>query len=143
MFRLSEDVTPIKLDVKDKKLLVLLSENARRPISELSKKLQLARDTVAYRIKGLENLGAIQGFYPIIDFTRLGYNKYRVFLLVDETDKEKQQELISDLKNNPNTRHVILYSDRWDIEWTLIAKDIEEFDSIVTDVLGKFSSIII
>jgi len=144
MFRITDEIPKkrIKLDVKDKKILVLLSEYSRMPLSEIAKKVQLSRDTVAYRINRMQKLGVILGFYPEIDFKRLGYNLYHVFFLIDETNKEKQQQLINTLVEHPNTRSVIQYSDRWDIELILIAKDIEEFDSIVTDIAGKFSSII-
>jgi DNA-binding Lrp family transcriptional regulator len=145
MFRISDEITRkrIKIDTKDKKILVLLSENSRTSLKEIAKKTQLARDTVGYRIKRMSGIGIIQGFYPELDFKRLGYNLYHVFLLVDETDKKKQQELIEELNNHPNTRSVIQYSDRWDIELIMLAKDVEEFDGLVTDILGKFSSIII
>ncbi|GAG48377.1 unnamed protein product, partial [marine sediment metagenome] len=41
----------IKLDIKDKKILALLSVNCRIPLTQLSKKVALSRDAVNYRIK--------------------------------------------------------------------------------------------
>ena len=70
MFRVSHDIIwkKPKLDVKDKKILVLLSKNSRMPISEMAKKVQLSRDTVAYRIKRMQKLNVILQFFPAIDF---------------------------------------------------------------------------
>jgi DNA-binding Lrp family transcriptional regulator len=145
MFRLSGSIPKkeIKIDVKDKKILVLLSEDSRIPLSELAKKVGLSRDTVSYRIKRMQNLGIIQGFYPEIDFKKLGYNLYNVFLLIDETDKKRQEEIINVLVNHPNIVNVIQYSDRWDTEVTIIAKDINEFDSVVSEISEEFSEIIL
>lgn len=144
MFRISYEslVKKAKLDVKDKKILVLLSENSRMPISEIAKKVQLSRDTVNYRIKRMQKLGIILKFFPEIDFKKLGYSLYHVFLLVDEKDKQRQKELIDALINHPNTLSVMEYSDRWDLEWNLLAKEITEFDSIVTEIFAQFSDII-
>lgn len=145
MYRISHNhpEKPLKLDVKDKKILYLLSEDSRMPISEIAKKIQLSRDTTNYRITRLKKLNIILNFIPEINFEKLGYNIYHVFLLVDETDKEKQTELIKHLNNHKNTIRVLEYSDRWDLEWVLIAKNLEEFDDITTEIAGKFSTILL
>jgi DNA-binding Lrp family transcriptional regulator len=145
MHRISSESTGkrLKIGVKDQKILVLLSENSRMPISEIAKKTRVSRETVNYRIKRMQNRGAILKFIAEIDFKRLGFNLYSVFILVDEKDKEKQKALITALKEHSHTINVIEYSDRWDLEWRLIAKSIEEFDEVVSDLAAKFSDIII
>lgn len=47
---------------QDKALLGLLSANSREPISELARKLHLARSTVKDRIERLERSGVITGY---------------------------------------------------------------------------------
>ncbi|MCB9359650.1 AsnC family transcriptional regulator [Candidatus Woesearchaeota archaeon] len=139
MFRINEEsMKPVKLDVKDKKLLVLLSENSRMTINDLAKKVQLKRDTVAYRLKRLEKLGIVLRYYPQIDFERLGYHQFHVFYVLDESKKEKKKEFVDYLERYPGTLNLIEYSDRWDYEWTFLAKNIEEFDDAVNDVHSKF-----
>ncbi|MDP1695166.1 MAG: AsnC family transcriptional regulator, partial [Candidatus Woesearchaeota archaeon] len=46
MVRLSneERKTPVKLDSKDIKILMILTENARMPIAEIAKKMHMSRD---------------------------------------------------------------------------------------------------
>ena len=145
MFRISNKAreSRIKIDLKDKKILQILSENARIPISELAKKVRLSRDTANYKIKRLEKLGAILKFFPEVDFKKLGYNLFKVFILLDETNKERQKELIARLKDHPHTLSLMEYSDRWDLELFLIAKDLEEFSSIVSEISAEFSDIIL
>jgi len=48
-----------KLDVKDKKILSILSANSRIPLTQLAKKVGLSRDAVNYRIKNYEKNGII------------------------------------------------------------------------------------
>lgn len=141
--RISGPLEKIKIDAKDKKILALLQENSKLPASHIAKKVLLSRDAVIYRINKLQKNGVIQSFFPVIDFKSLGYNFYKVFLLLDEKDKKRQGELINFLTSHKNTKSVIKYSDTWDVEWTLVAKDLFEFDSILSEILSEFHNSIL
>ena len=52
----------MQIDETDQKLLALLRDNARAPVTELARKLRLARTTVQARIERLEQSGAITGY---------------------------------------------------------------------------------
>ncbi|EKF60097.1 transcriptional regulator AsnC family protein [Agrobacterium albertimagni AOL15] len=47
---------------KDRELLSLLSENARMPVAELARRLNLSRTTVQARLERLEAQGVIAGY---------------------------------------------------------------------------------
>ncbi len=138
-----EENTKIKLDIKDKKIIALLAEDARMPLAQIAKQVSLSRDAVDYRIKQLIAYGLIIGFVPVLMLKKFGYYWFHVYLLLDETQKEKQNELINALKNHPNIRSVMEYSDRWDIEFILIAENSIEFDSIVTEIISNRAGIIL
>ena len=141
--RITERQNIAKLDAKDRKILALIAENARVQASEIAKKVLLSRDTVAYRINKLQEEGVILSFFPLIDISRFGYSTYHVFLLLNERAKSQHEALLSYLIQHPNTRTVMGYTDTWDVEWTLIAKDLKEFDAILTDVLTKYPEAIL
>jgi len=144
MYRISsEQRKQLKIDVKDKKILVELSENSRIPISELAKRVGLGRDTVNYKLNRMKKLGVIVRCYPEVRFRFLGYNFFHVFLLIEETNKEKQKQLINTIEKHPNVMGVLEYSDQWDIEFMLIARSFEEFDEAVSDICAPFTDIII
>ncbi|HEV2553493.1 MAG TPA: Lrp/AsnC family transcriptional regulator [Bosea sp. (in: a-proteobacteria)] len=50
------------IDHADRSLLALLTENARAPVAELSRKLGLSRTTVQSRLERLERRGVIAGY---------------------------------------------------------------------------------
>lgn len=50
------------IDATDHDLLALLRENARLPVSDMARRLGLARSTVQARIERLENSGVIAGY---------------------------------------------------------------------------------
>lgn len=52
----------MQIDETDRKLIAALAENARAPVAELARQLDLARTTVQARIDRLVASGAIAGF---------------------------------------------------------------------------------
>ena len=137
------DERPLRLDAKDMKLLALLRDDARMPVSIIAKRLRLNRDTVAYRMHRLESAGAIRKYYAVIDRSVFGYLVCNVFMLLDETDNKKQTQLIKELREHPSTEAVIEYNDRWDVQWTLVAKHLEELDDIIMKVMTAYTGVIL
>lgn len=133
----------IKIDVKDRKILTLLSENARTPLTQVAREVALSRDAIDYRLKRLTSSGIIQRFFAEIDFSKLGYYAFHVFLTVDEDQRELETGLHQFLANHPNVFSVIEYSDRWDYEIGILAKNLLEFDKIMMDLSERFSKLII
>lgn len=134
-------VKKVDIDIKDQKILALLSGNSRMPLSEIAKSVQLSRDLVNYRIQRMIKAGLILNFMPEIDFKKLGFDIYHLFMVISD-EEPKKTELIQALKNHKNTISLTEYSDRWDFEACIIAKDIYEFDKIFTELSSKFSQII-
>ena len=50
------------MDDIDKKLVQLLTDNARAPLTDLARRLGIARTTVQSRIERLEKAGTIRGY---------------------------------------------------------------------------------
>lgn len=132
----------IKLDLKDKKILSMLSENSRAPLNSIAKKVRLSRDAVDYRIKRLAREGVIMQFFPIINLEKFGYETFHIFFLIDEMDKKQQDEFLLFLKSSPYVKNIIEYSDRWDYEVVLVARTLREFDDVVTQITSKFPQLI-
>ena len=132
-----EKIELVKLDLKDKKILRLLSENARLPLSEIAKKVALSRDAVAYRIKRLEQKKAILGARTIIDATRLGYNSYHLLLRLTNPVKAVEQEILQKLQNLPQVTAILKFSGSYDLEIAVLTKSIEEFDILLTKIIQK------
>jgi len=50
----------VNIDLKDRKILYELDLNARQSLNEIGKKVGLNKDSVAYRIKRMEDEGIIK-----------------------------------------------------------------------------------
>jgi DNA-binding Lrp family transcriptional regulator len=64
----------IKLDDLDIDILRSLNESARKSFRDIAKELHVSLTTVSNRVRGLEKNGVIQGYIPVLDATKLGYD---------------------------------------------------------------------
>ena len=145
MGRIDHEARPekIKLDKRDKRILTLLSHDARMPLTQIAKQVRLSRDAVDYRIKRMEKEGIILQFFPNLDFERLGYFVFHIFFLIDELDAGEQKKFLAFLKKHPHIYTIIEYSDRWDLEVTILARNLLEFDRIMLEITSSFPHIIL
>jgi DNA-binding Lrp family transcriptional regulator len=137
------ETNPIKLDLKDKKIMSILVEDARISLVQLAKKVGLKRDTVRYRMERLIKSKLITGFAPLINFQLLGLTSYELFLLTNNKTEDQQKKFIDSLKKFPYIKGILEYTDHWDLKLTIIAKDLQDFDKLTDEIQNKFSSKIV
>ncbi|VVC04565.1 HTH-type transcriptional regulator Ptr1 [Candidatus Burarchaeum australiense] len=94
-------VATADLDRKDLGILRLLDADARRPYSEMAKKLRMSKDAVQYRVERMKEQGVIRGFYAVIDPSVLGYMNYRFFLKLRGATPEIERKIIDYFVKDP------------------------------------------
>jgi len=127
-----------KLDKKDKKILSVLDMDARLSISQIAKKVGLSKEVTNYRIKRLTEGGIIQGYYAVIDITRLGYLNTRLLLKFQNITHEKENELIEYCSKNKNIGWIGSIDGGYDIVLIIWSKDLLELKMLVDDIYAKF-----
>lgn len=128
----------VKLDLKDRKILLELDFNARQSNSEIAKKVGLSKQGVDYRIKNMINKGIIKGFYPVINITKLGYYYCRLFLKFQNLTKKKEEEIYTYLKSNKKINWIVKFYGTYDVIIASNVKSISEFKRIVDEFVSKF-----
>ena len=83
-----------KLDLKDKKILYHLDLDSRQSFRSLGKKVGLSKDIVTSRVKKLQEIGIIKGFYAMIDYLKLGYSVFRFYFSFQNVTPELKKEII-------------------------------------------------
>ncbi len=58
---------PYPVDAKDRRLVEILIENARTPLDELSRELDLSVEEITGRIVQLESIGIIKCYRAVVD----------------------------------------------------------------------------
>lgn len=74
MNRKDKDAGVVELDELDIDILRSLNENARKSFRDIAKELHVSLTTVSNRVKAMEREGVIQGYMPIVDATKIGYD---------------------------------------------------------------------
>ncbi len=69
-----KDAGTFELDELDLDIIRSLNQNARKSFRDIAKELQVSLTTVSNRVRILERAGIIQGYIPIVDATKLGYD---------------------------------------------------------------------
>jgi len=127
----------IKIDSKDMDLLRLLSEDARISLLELSSKLKTSPDTVAYRIKKLENK-VITGYVPVISFGNLGYNMSAILLTIHNLDETKEELIKHFCKSYPTVLWGVKTVGKYNIMIYVCTKNQEELQETITHIRGLY-----
>ncbi|MBI2045490.1 Lrp/AsnC family transcriptional regulator, partial [Candidatus Pacearchaeota archaeon] len=122
-----------KLDLKDKRILTLLDINSRQTNAKIARNVGLSKDVVNYRIKKLENLGFIRGYYSIFDFSKLGYFSIRVYLKLIDVSSEQENKITEFLVKHKNTFFVAQIEGPFDIAIGTWIKNIYEFENFWTE----------
>ncbi|MBU1321620.1 MAG: Lrp/AsnC family transcriptional regulator, partial [Nanoarchaeota archaeon] len=121
------------------KILNQLDLNCRQSDSGIGKKVRLSKQVVNYRIKRLLNNKIIISFFPHINVSKLGYATHKIYIQLRSVTKDKEKEIWDFLVSQSNILWVISCSGKWDLIFGTGSNDIEDFDSILTDFMNKFS----
>lgn len=62
------------MDAADRKILKILSQNARTPIKHLSQEVYLSSPAVSARIERLENKNVIKGYQAMLNHEAMGFH---------------------------------------------------------------------
>ncbi len=126
----------VKLDEIDKKILEILKKDARMPLEEMSKDLNLSKSTIHYRIKRLKELGVIIGFTTNIDYKKLGFKIQAVSCVKAKYQQHSLEEISKKIKEIPGVDLVYSILGEMDFFVIIRAKDNDELKQIVEKLIG-------
>ncbi|MBI4454243.1 Lrp/AsnC family transcriptional regulator [Candidatus Woesearchaeota archaeon] len=129
----------MKHDKKDWKIIYQLSLDARQSISKIAKKIGLSQQSTDYRIKRLEKLDVIKGYYTCIDISKIGYSIFKIYIKLQNLDEEKEKAMLEDLIQNPNIVWIATCDGVWDLYIAIWAKNIFQFNKIFSKVNNDYS----
>ncbi|MFH0876279.1 MAG: winged helix-turn-helix transcriptional regulator [archaeon] len=126
----------------DLEILKLLGDNARIPIIEISRILNISSKNVLSRIRKLENKRYILEYRTFFDHKAIGYHNYHVFLHLQRYAKNDKNHLIKFLQQHPNTLYITKAISESDLEFDVIVESHNYFHKVMDNIKKKNSNII-
>src|SRR3989338_812914 len=109
-----------KMDLIDRKILYLLSLNARLSNTFIAKRLRIKRETVSYRIKRMNDEDFLHGTLALLDHRKLGFKNYLVYIKLKTVLNEKK--LLNFLLNLEKVSRIKNCSGSYDIQIVLTVR---------------------
>jgi len=134
---------PVKLDLKNKKILFELDKNSRLSFSKIGKKVGLSQEVVFHRVSRLLQTGIIKRFQTVVAISRIGYVSSKIYILLQNITKEKYQEIYNYLLNQKKVFWFGICQGRWDLMIAYWGRDSFEFGELLDELLNKFSHYIL
>lgn len=128
------------LDLKDRKILYQLDLNCRQSNTQIGKKVGLSKEVVNYRIKRMQDLGVIKGFWTAINSLKLGYYAFRIYINFLDVSPAKKSEIISYIKSYKNVWTLQTAKGPVDLGAVLWADDIYIFSQFWNKTLDKYGN---
>lgn len=130
------------IDVLDKKVLDILINNARMPVTMIAKKVGSTVEVVSRRMKKLKDLGIIIQYRISIDFHKLGKEFYKAIIYFKSISAKQESELKEYMRKHPESVYLIRNITPWEVECEFIVDNYTRFNEITNDMRMKFCEVI-
>jgi DNA-binding Lrp family transcriptional regulator len=128
------------VDQQDKKILFELLQDSRQSLNQLSKKVGLSSQLIAYRIQALEKQKIIKKYSVDINYAKLGYSRHSLYLDLRSISSEqvnKYLRMVTDL-DETSCCYMLHAVSEWKMYISIWTKTISRFDEIQTKIMSKF-----
>ncbi len=126
------------MDKIDRRILLELDKNSRQPFTSIAKRLRLPKSVIAYRVRQMERNSVIQGYYAMIDTSKLGYFSFRAYLKLKEANSSEKEQIIRYFADSEMVWWVATTTFPYDLEVFFLSRTMHAFKKIWNDFLSKF-----
>ncbi len=132
-----KDVQAIDLDDVDRRILLTLHGDARISNSALADVVGIAPSTCHARLRRLQDLGVIRGFYTDIDPAAIGLNlQAMISVSLQSNARGKIRSFIQHIRSKPQVMDVYFLAGAEDFILHVAARDTEDLRSFVVENLN-------
>ena len=127
-------IQDVQLDPLDAKLLVLLDEEPRIGVLELSRRLAVARGTVQARLDKLIARGAIKGFGPDVSPAAIGFGVMS-FVTLEISQRYGHSAVVEHLAEIPEVLEAHTITGAGDLWARVVARSNSDLQRVIDQVL--------
>ena len=126
------------LDARDRKLLLAIDFHARDSYAHLAKAVGSSKQAVDYKLKRLQKLGVIKGYYALVDTTLLGYFYCRLLVTLQGASDEVINEITKELLKEKRVLWLLTTQGQYDLLIDLWTLGLDEFRVFAEDFMSRF-----
>lgn len=130
------------MDLLDKKILCELDNDCRQSHERIAKSIGSSRAVVRYRIKKLEEEGAIQNYIASINLGRLGFTTYKIYFKLFNIDDKAEKDFFSFMSKEKCVIHCLKTEGAFDVSIVVAVESVKELDEFLTRMRTSFYSVI-
>lgn len=130
------------LDLKDRKILYELDVNARAPYSAIAKKAGLGKQSVALRVRRMQEAGIINKFVTVVNPEAFGYSVYKVYLKLQDVDMEGEKKILEALAAHSNVGWLVSCMGKFDVMVAVVVDKPSSFEKVYYGMTRPFSRFI-
>ncbi len=130
------------LDLKDRKILFALEQNARQPNVVLAKEVGLTPDVIQYRIDRLINRGILKFFLGYVNCAKLGFIDYGINFCTQRMTRVQEQKFVKFLTDHPYCFYFARCGGTYDYTVDILAKDPMSMMDLVNEITNNFGDFI-
>ena len=123
-----------ELDTIDKKIIQALTDNARIPVSDLSRLVNLSRNAVNHRIQRLEKSNIIKGYQVILGDGSPANAAVIAIMMVYRKDRMRGTEVITYVEKVSEVVSCYIMSGEYDVILNVQARSHERVHQIWQDI---------
>jgi len=136
------DVVNNVIDDLDYKILNILANDARIPLSQLSRKVKSTIEIIRNRIKKLIEKEIILCYRIAVDFNKLGLEFFKMFIYFRNVSPDDESSLSEWMRTHPKAVYYIRSLAPWEMEPEFVVENYKEFNQIVNDLRMRFPHVI-
>jgi DNA-binding Lrp family transcriptional regulator len=128
------------LDVKDRKLLEIFTDNAGMPIGQLAKQVGISREVAAYRLKRLKKLGIMPRIVARVNMTKFYNMAYIMYLRFSKLDENFLKQAAQFFRQDTYVMWAASLGGEYDIGTSFLARsptDLANFMQSMEKEFGK------
>jgi len=122
----------------EKQVLSMLELDSRTPFSRFRRSIGRSQQVVSYTVNSLMKKKILNGFYTLVDYSKLGVLNFRVYFRVSYINKEKFDKLIKFLVDEVHTSWLTTCGGSYDLICTFFTSNPSQFNKILKSIMEKF-----
>ena len=132
--------TAVMLDEKDFRILTALDFHARDGLTDLAARLDMSKQLLEYRMKGLRKNGVLGGFYPVINSHRLGYFYGRLCVQCSVVSPALERDLRRYVEGHHQLFWAFAMGGAYDYLFVYWAHSVAQFEGFIADFMRRFGA---